>query len=146
MESNSIHVAVANGATLTPTVKVRESVAGDGTDYNGNRIRLIVKANPAAGIASDTVLATATASSEGAFESLSGTTAAVTDDAVLEFVVDCDGTTGWVNVDTFSISSQTDSRKYQFWGNGQPVVYGDNAAGGGGGLLVHSGMTGGLRG
>jgi hypothetical protein len=96
--------AVANGGAITASVYVRESVVGDGTDYNGNRARLIVKANPAAGIAADTVLATATVSSEGAFELLSGTTAAVTDDAVLEVYVDCDGTTGWVNVDDWSVA------------------------------------------
>lgn len=95
---------VANGATITFSVKVRESVVGDGTDYNGNRIRLIVKKNVAAGITSDTVLATATVASEGAFETISGTTASVTDDAVLQFVVDCDGTTGWINVDTATVS------------------------------------------
>lgn len=31
-------------------------------------------------------------------------TGAVTDNAVLEFIVDCDGTQGWVNVDTWSVS------------------------------------------
>jgi len=104
LESGSKKVAVANAGTVTVTVKVRESVVGDGTDYNGNRIRLIVKRNDAAGITADTVLATATVTSEGAFETLSGTTAAVTDDAVLEFVCDCDGTTGWVNLDTWTTS------------------------------------------
>lgn len=102
LESGPKRVAVANAGTVTPSVWVRESVVGDGTDYNGNRIRLIVKKNVAAGIAADAVLATATVSSEGAFQQISGTTAAVTDDAVLEFVVDCDGTTGWVNVDDWT--------------------------------------------
>jgi len=104
LESGSKKVAVANAGTVTVTVKVRESVVGDGTDYNGNRIRLIVKRNDAAGITADTVLATATVTSEGGFETLSGTTAAVTDDAVLEFVCDCDGTTGWINLDTWTTS------------------------------------------
>lgn len=104
LESGSKKVAVANTGTVTVTVKVRESVVGDGTDYNGNRIRLIVKRNDAAGITADAVLATATVASEGAFETLNGTTAAVTDDAVLEFVVDCDGTTGWINIDTWTTS------------------------------------------
>lgn len=96
--------AVANGQTATVSVYVRESVVGDGTDYNGARARLVLKANPAAGVASDTVLATATVSSEGAFELISGTTPAVTDYAVLEVYVDCDGTTGWVNVDDWSVA------------------------------------------
>lgn len=131
-ESPAFRSAVSNGNTLTVSVKVRESVVGDGTDYNGNRIRLIVKASSAAGISADTVLDTATISSEGAWETLSGTTASVTDDAVLEFVVDCDGTTGWINVDTFAVTSQVDTRTFKYWAYGAPVVYGDNAAGGGG--------------
>ncbi len=124
--------AVTNGNTLTVSVKVRESVAGDGTDYNGNRVRLIVKRNEAAGITADTVLATATGASVGAFETISGTTPAVTDDAVLDFEVDCDGTTGWVNVDSWTITGQYETKGLQFWQDGQPVSYGDNSAGGGG--------------
>lgn len=136
LESSPFSSAVTNGNTLTVSVKVRESVVGDGTEYNGNRIRLIVKRNIAAGITSDTVLATATVSSVGAFETISGTTAAVTDDAILEFVVDCDGTTGWVNYDTFTVSSQVDTRGLKYWKDGQPVAYGDNATGGGGTATV----------
>lgn len=90
-------VAVANGATVTPSVYVYE----DGS-YNGNRARLIVKKNVAMGISADTVLDTATASSDLAWEQLTGTTAAVTDDGTLEFVVDCDGTAGNLFVDSFS--------------------------------------------
>lgn len=91
-------VAVANGATVTPTVYVYEDGA-----YNGARARLIVKRNDALGITSDTVLDTATAASDLAWEALSGTTAAVTDDGTLEFVVDCDGTAGNLYVDSFSV-------------------------------------------
>ena len=105
LESSSKKVAVANTNTVTVSVKVRESVAGDGTDYNGNRIRLIVKKNIPMGITADTVLATATVASEGAFETINGTTVAVTDDGVLEFVCDCDGTGGgWINLDTWATS------------------------------------------
>jgi hypothetical protein len=104
LTSGTKKVVVANGATLTPSVYVRESVVGDGTDYNGNRARLILMRNDAIGITSDTVLDTATASSEGAFEQLTATTAAATDDGVMEFYVDCDGTTGWLNVDDWTVS------------------------------------------
>lgn len=124
--------AVSSGNTLSVTVKVRESIAGDGTDYNGNRIRIILKQNSAAGITADTVMATATVASEGAFETLSFTTASVTDDAVLEFVPDTDGTTGWVNVDTWTVSSQASTLGAKYWKDGQAVAYGDNSAGGGG--------------
>jgi len=95
-------VPVNSGQTCTPSVYVRESVSGDGTDYNGNRVKLYVKQNYNLGITSDTLLDTATGASEGAFELLTGTTAAVTDDGVLEFYLTCDGTTGWVNIDDFT--------------------------------------------
>lgn len=95
-------VNVNSGQTVTPTIKVRESVVGDGTAYNGNRIRLLVLRNDSLGILADTVLATATVSSVGAFESISGATAAVNDDGQLAFAIDCDGTTGWINADTLS--------------------------------------------
>lgn len=95
-------VAVASGGTATVSVKVRESVVGDGTAYNGARARLIVLRNYAAGITSDTVIATATVASNGAWETISGTTASVAQNALLEFVVDCDGTTGWLNMDDWA--------------------------------------------
>lgn len=101
-------VAIPNGSTASISVKVRKSVSGDGAAYNGNQPRLIVKKNVAAGVSADTVLATDGGSgssstswgSGGTAEILTGTTPAITDNAVLEFYVDCDGTTGWINVDT----------------------------------------------
>lgn len=101
----SFAVPVNSGQTCTPSVYVRESVVGDGTDYNGNRIKLYVKQNVNLGITSDTLLDTASASSEGAFEEITGTTAAVTDDGVLEFYLTCDGTTGWINIDDFTATA-----------------------------------------
>jgi hypothetical protein len=102
LESGSFKVNVQSGQTCTPSVYVRESVVGDGTDYNGNRIRIIVKRNDAIGITADQVLDTATVASEGAFEEIGAVTAAASADGVMEFVVDCDGTTGWINIDDFT--------------------------------------------
>jgi hypothetical protein len=85
--------AVANGQTCTPTIYVYE----DGS-YNGARARLIVKRNDALGITSDVVLDTATAASDGAWEALTGTTAAVTDDGTIEVVIDVDGTAGSIYI------------------------------------------------
>lgn len=130
--SGEFTVAVSSGQTLTPSVKVRESVVGDGTDYNGARARLIVKANAALGINTDTVLATATSASEGAWETLTGTTATATTNGVLKFIVDCSGTTGWINIDDWECSTTNDTMTQSFWDNGVPTVYGDNSAGGGG--------------
>jgi hypothetical protein len=131
--SGEFTVAVSSGQSLTPSVKVRESVLGDGTAYNGAFPRLIVKANAAIGIDTDTVLDTATAASEGAWETLTGATATVTGDGVLKFIVDCTGTTGWVNIDDWECSTTNDTMGQAFWYGGVPVVYGDNSAGGGGG-------------
>lgn len=126
--------AVESGNTATVSVDVRESVVGDGTDYNGARIRLGVRRNTLAGITSDTILATATASSEGAFETLTGTTAAVSGDCVLQFYIDCDGTTGWVNFDNIVAPAAVDTLGL---GKGDETLgipsYGNNASGGGGG-------------
>lgn len=104
-ESGPKGAAVANLGTVTFSVWVRKSAVGDagGADYNGNQPRLVVKKNVAAGIAADTVLDTMVVA-VGTWEQLSGITAAVTDDAALKAVVDCDGTAGWVNVDDWSAS------------------------------------------
>lgn len=108
IEANSklfaFKVPINNGQTATPSIYVRESVVGDGTDYNGNRIKLYVAKNVNLGISSDTLLDTATGSSEGAWEQLTGTTSAVTDDGVLEFYITCDGTTGWINYDDIIVT------------------------------------------
>jgi hypothetical protein len=40
---------------------------------------------------------------------LSGTTAAATDDGVMEFIVDCDGTTGYINVDDWNFTAVASS-------------------------------------
>lgn len=110
-----------SGTVSTDSVKVRKSVAGDGTAYNGNFPRLILKANPSAGSTynSDIVYATVTVASNGAWETLSYTLpVAVTDNIGMEFYVDCDGTTGWINVDTF-VSNNNNSITYYL--NGEPV-------------------------
>lgn len=103
LASGSRLVAVDDLGTVTINAYVRKSVAGDGAAYNGNQPRLIVKANLACGINTDTVLATMSAAA-GSWQQLTGTTAAVNADGALEFYVDCDGTAGWVNVDDWSVT------------------------------------------
>ncbi len=101
--SGSYKVNVANGQKVTPSVWVRESVVGDGTDYNGNFIKLRLQRNDAIGVTSSYTIGIATASSQGAFEEITAAmTDAATDDGVAEFVVECDGTTGWINFDDFT--------------------------------------------
>jgi|GEM_PF-2277649 len=107
LESGSFKVNVNSGQTCTPIVYVRQSEAaeGDSADFNGaSKPRLILKRNDAIGITADVVLDTATNAIGSPWEALTGTTAAATEDGVMEFVVDCLGTTGFVNVDDFSAS------------------------------------------
>jgi len=96
-------VSVPSGSAVTFSVHVRKSASGDGAAYNGSQPRLILQKCYEGGITSDVVLATASGTT-GAWETLVGTTASVTDDCVLLVYVDCDGTTGWVNVDDWTKS------------------------------------------
>jgi len=106
LESGPKRAAVDSGGTVTFSVKVRASDAGDGAVYNGQQPRLILKRNDVMGVTADTVLDTATSASEGAFETLTGTTPAASQDGVFEVVVDCGRTgytTGFINVDSWSV-------------------------------------------
>lgn len=98
LESGPFFVAVANGATATPSVYIYKHAS-----YNGNQPRLILRANPAIGINADVVIATYSAST-GSWNAISGTTAAASADGVMEFYIDCDGTAGAIYVDTFTVT------------------------------------------
>jgi hypothetical protein len=113
--SNTVRVAVLSGETCTISVAVRKSVLADGTAYNGNQPRLMYAFNPLAGNLTETVGATSTVAGNGAFEILTYTTPAVSNDCVLEFYVDCDGTTGWVNIDDFKTTTSNDTRGMGYW-------------------------------
>ena len=101
LEGGLKKVAVPITTTVTISVYVRKSILGDGAAYNGTQPRIILKADPAIGLLVDTVIATGV-SANGIWEKLSGTTPAITDNAVFQFVVDCDGTAGWVNIDDWN--------------------------------------------
>jgi hypothetical protein len=104
-ESAVRRVRVLNGVAKTISCKVwkSSSAAGDSANYNGAEPRLIRRANPAIGLDSDTVIDTMTAAI-GNWEQLTGSTGTPTDDGVVEFYVDCDGTAGHVNVGEFTVS------------------------------------------
>lgn len=125
LESGSIKFTIANGETCTVQVFIRKSVVGDGTAYNGNQPRLIQKANPALGLNSDVVLATATNAANGAFVAFMGTITAPTDDGVIECIVDCDGSQGWVNIDDisiFALATFSNAGSQKYWDNGLPAT------------------------
>lgn len=137
----SKYVPVISGGTVNVSCYIRKSVVGDGTAYNGNQPRLMVRKNLVAGITADTVIATSTAAGDGAFELRTGTSAAVSADTVLEFFVDCDGTTGWINVDDFTTTASLDSSGMKYWLYGAPVT-GSGTTGGGGGVAGGSWVSG----
>ena len=113
-----------SGNTAAVTVKVRKNGS-----YAGDQPRLVVKANAAAGIPADVVLDTLSVGAD-TWETLSGTTAAVDDDAILEFVVDCNGVAGDVFVDTWTGGGDG---AVQGWFDGLPLSAGASGGGGGGG-------------
>lgn len=96
-------IAIPSGQTAIVNVYVRKSVAGDGATYNGNQPRLIQRADASTGNVSDVVLATATNAANGAWQLLTGNIAAVTDNCAVTIYIDCDGTTGWVNIDDWYV-------------------------------------------
>jgi hypothetical protein len=88
-KNGGMKVKVLSGQAVTFNCEVYEDAS-----YNGARARLVVMRNEALGITADTVLDTATASSDLAWEALTGTTTTVTEDGTLQFYIDCDGTAG----------------------------------------------------
>jgi len=100
-KGRGIQKKATNGAATSISVWVRTSTVGDGAAYNGDAPRLIQRANAALGVTNDVVLATS-AGSAGTWTQLTATSSVPTDDGVWEFVVDCDGTAGWVNVDDWT--------------------------------------------
>lgn len=102
--SQEKRIAVPNGQAAQVSVWVRKSVIGDGTAYNGNEVQIKVLADPALGIANDTVLATSSSYAFGDFEKITGTSPVVTDNGVIRLVATCDGTAGWVNVDLWTVA------------------------------------------
>jgi hypothetical protein len=127
-------IPVKSGETVTVTVYVRKSdtVSGDSATYNGNQPRLMLRKNLETGITADTVLDTMTAA-VGNWEALTATTASASADGAFEFYVDCDGTTGWVNVDDFTTTYVLDFSGMKYWNYGRPAIDGPDPEDGAGG-------------
>lgn len=98
LESAYKYVAMNSGQVATVSVYIRKNAG-----YTGNQPRLIVKRNDSAGITADTVLATYSAGT-GSWNQISGATAAVTEDCVLTFCVDCDTGGSYINIDDYTVS------------------------------------------
>jgi hypothetical protein len=117
MNSNLYRIPVNAGSTCQVSVWVRKSTTTDvgGVNYNGAEPRLIWRYNSLAGNTADTVAATATAGL-GVWEQLTYTTGTIPETTVLEFLIDCDGSTGWVNIDDWSSTTSNDSRNLKYFG------------------------------
>lgn len=128
--------AVASGQTVTPSIKVRcsDTGAGDSASYNGAvRPRLMMRQNLFANTSVETVIATASAAADGAWETISGVSPTFVYDGIAEFYVDGEGTAGWFNVDEFSCASE-DTKLKNFYAENvmSPWVVGGSTGGGGG--------------
>ena len=128
MTSHIQRIPVTSGNTCTVTVFVRKSAVGDGTAYNGSDPRLILRYNALAGNLSDVFGATASGAA-GSWQQLSYTTPAVNNTCVLEFYIDCDGTTGWINVADWATTTNINSRGINYWSSQGPYVEISNVAG-----------------
>lgn len=96
---SAIHsIYVESGHTVTATVKVRK-----GTSYAGAELRLIVLRNASMGVAANTVLASGS-SGVGTIDTISGTTVSATEDGIMDFMVDGDGTTGFFNCTDWTLT------------------------------------------
>lgn len=146
MTSSIKRIALNSGQTANFSVYVRKSVVGDGTAYNGNQPRLLVKGGIMLNTFTNSVEDTASGSA-GSWEQLTGSFTA-TQKGVLELYVDCDGTTGWVNVDDWEVDVNNDPRSMDYWDQGMAFLSGEyNTSGGGGsgGGSIFGGLGGVIR-
>lgn len=102
--SSTVRVPIKSGQTCTITVWVRKSTA-----YNGSQPFLMWRYNPISGNSDNTTVDTMTVDVD-TWEQLSYTTPTIISDCVLEFVVVCDGSTGWINIDEWDSSISNDTR------------------------------------
>lgn len=124
-----ILIPINSGSTITPSVYVRKSTLEDGVLYNGNEPRLVLKENYALGYTGNIILASTTPEISGSWELLTGTTPPAQINGIAEVIVDCDGSTGWVNVDDFQNNTKLDSKTFKYWNYGLPSVNPDNPVG-----------------
>jgi hypothetical protein len=95
LRSGSKYVALNASQKTLISVYVRVD-----STYTGTLPKLILKSNPSIGIMQDVIISTAT-NITNTFQRLYGNAPIVTNDGVLEFYVECDGTSGFINIDNW---------------------------------------------
>lgn len=109
VSSSTVRVPIKNGQSCTISVWVRKSQLSDGVDYNGSSPNLIWRPNLAASNLDNTIVGTGSVAN-GTWEKLNYTTPTISYDTTLEFVVTCDGSAGWLNIDDWDVDLSNDSR------------------------------------
>jgi len=109
LPTSIVRVPVKSGQSCTISVWVRKSIAGDGSAYNGSQPNLIWMYNTLADNSANSTVATMSAAA-GTWEQLSYTTPTINYDTVLEFLLICDGSSGWINVDEWDCNLNNDTR------------------------------------
>jgi hypothetical protein len=107
--SSTVRIPVKSGQTSTVSVWVRKSTLSDGAAYDGGQPTLVMRPNLAMANLGNTTVATMTAAA-GTWEQLTYTTGTVAYDTTLEFIVVCDGSAGWINIDEWDTTSSNDTR------------------------------------
>ena len=95
-------VPVFSNSTLNVSVYVRKSASTDGAAYNGSQPRLMIGLNTLIGFNNDTLLKTGT-TSNGVYEIISATCSFIAD-GVADIWVECNGSSGWINVDEWNLT------------------------------------------
>lgn len=85
-------ILAQTGQTITFTCPVRVDAT-----YNGTAPRLVALTNPAIDIDTDTVIGTHPGGT-GSFVNITGSIGPLSQNGVIEVIVDCDGTAGFINV------------------------------------------------
>lgn len=91
LQSSPMQIRVNNGKVATVSCAVVKN-----SPYAGNQIQMVVLANAAMGVNTDTVIATGSLA-VGSVETLSGAISAATQTGTFDVVIRCDGTTGSIN-------------------------------------------------
>lgn len=107
--SSTARIPIKSGQTSTVSVWVRKSTLSDGAAYNGGQPTLVMRPNMAMSNLDNTTVATMTVSA-GTWEQLTYTTGTAAYDTTLEFIVVCDGSAGWINIDEWDTTSSNDTR------------------------------------